>query len=299
MHWRPALPLGLLAAMLGLAANAQPAPQTAPQFSTTVESLTVTGAKTLPDDLPAIVAKFVQSHGAPSRIGQLSRWTVPICPKAEGLSDPFNAWVARRERQVAASVGAPVDRHANCKPNLLIVFTTKPQELLDNVRKHQPQMLGFHYAAQTKQLASFSHPFQAWYITGTAPEDGQVLMDTEFAGPPGGTAGSRLTSHLTSQFIGALVVMDSTQAIGHQIGAIADHVAMLSLARASQVSGCSELPSILDFLNPDCRSDIDVEAMTAYDTAYLKGLYSVSPIEYLAAQRSEIAGRMMRELAAP
>ncbi len=295
MQWRRTLSLALLAVALGMPVNAQPAPQS----STTVESLTVTGTKTLPDDLPAIVSKFVQSHGAPSRIGQLSRWTAPICPKVEGLSDPFNAWVARRERQVAAGVGAPVDRHAGCKPNLLIVFTTKPQELLDNVRKHQPQMLGFHYAAQTQELATFSHPFQAWYITGTAPQGGQVVMDTEFGPTPGGTAGSRLTSRITSQFVGALVVMDSTQAVGHQIGAIADHVAMLSLAHASQVSGCSELPSILDFLNPDCRADIDVETITAYDTAYLKGLYSVSPIEYLAAQRSEIASRMMRELAAP
>jgi hypothetical protein len=297
MHRGSILALGFALAAASLAASAQPAP--APQASTTVESLTVTGPKKLPDDLPDIVGKFVQSHGAPSRIGQLSRWTVPICPKVEGLSPPFNAWVARRELQVAASIGAPVNHRANCRPNLLIVFTTKPQELMDNVRRHQPQMLGFHYAAQTKELATFRHPFQAWYITGTAPQDGQVQMDTEFGATPGGEAGSRLTSRLTSQFIGALVVMDSSQAVGHQIGAIADHVAMLSLAHAAQVSGCSELPSILDFLNDDCHGGGDVAAMTAYDTAYLKGLYSVSPIEYLAAQRSEIASRMMRELAAP
>lgn len=292
----PRLGLALVAAAaFSASARAEPTPQS----STTVESLTVIAPKAPPDDMPAIVSKFVQSHGAPSRIGQLSRWTVPICPKVEGLSAPFNAWVARRELQVAASIGAPVNHRGNCKPNLLIVFTTKPQELMDSVARHQPQMLGFHYAAQTKTLATFSRPFQAWYITGTAPEGGQVVMDTEFGATPGGQAGSRLTSHLTSQFIGALVVMDSTQAVGHQIGAIADHVAMLSLAHAAQVSGCSELPSILDFLNTDCHGAADVEAMTAYDTAYLKGLYSVSPIEYLAAQRSEIASRMMHDLAAP
>lgn len=42
-----------------------------------------------------------------------------------------------------------------------------------------------------------------------------------------------------------------------------------------------------------------VEGLTRYDVAYLKGLYSIDPQEYAAAQRSEIGSRILREMAAP
>ena len=63
------------------------------------------------------------------------------------------------------------------------------------------------------------------------------------------------------------------------------------------VKGCSELPTILDFLNPECPAASDPQGLTRYDLAYLKGLYSTDPEEYLAAQRSEIGSRILREVA--
>jgi hypothetical protein len=233
----------------------------------------------------------------------LSRWAAPVCPQTGGLSAPFDAYVSARVKAVAASIGAPLEKHPNrnfpCKTNLLIVFTTTPQTLMDNVRKHHPQMLGFHYAAQAQRLATVSHPIQAWYMTGTAPEGGNVEVDDEFHRLPTGSAGSRLTSRISSQFVGVLVVIDASKIVGHQIGAIADSAAMLSLAHATQAKGCSELPTILDFLNPDCPASADPPGLTRYDVAYLKGLYSTNPEEYLAAQRSEIGSRILREVAAP
>ncbi|THD54199.1 MAG: hypothetical protein E8A12_17610 [Phenylobacterium sp.] len=255
------------------------------------------------EKLPTLVNRFVEAHSAISRIDQLSRWAGPVCPQTGGLTAPFDAYVTARVKAVAASVGAPIDKHPNrnfpCKTNLLIVFTTTPQTLMDNVRKHHPQMLGFHYAAQAQRLATVNHPIQAWYMTGTAPEGGEVELDDEFHRLPGGTAGSRLTSRISSQFMGVLVVIDATAIVGHQIGAISDSATMLSLAHATQAKGCSELPTILDFLNPDCPTGADPPGLSRYDVAYLKGLYSINPEEHLAAQRSEIGSRILREVAAP
>ena len=73
---------------------------------------------------------------------------------------------------------------------------------------------------------------------------------------------------------------------------------MLALARATELRGCSDLPTILDFLSPDCPSASDPEGLTAYDVAYLKGLYSVNPEANLSAQRSEIGSRILREVSA-
>jgi hypothetical protein len=181
----------------------------------------------------------------------------------------------------------------------LIAFTTNPQGLMDDVRKRHGQMLGFHYAAQAQRIALVNRPIQAWYMTGTKAEGGQLEVDDEFHRLPTGSAGSRLTSRLESQFVGVLVVVDANKIVGHQIGAIADEIAMLSLAHASQVKGCSELETILDFLNPDCPAGADPAGLSRYDVAYLKGLYSINPEEYLAAQRSEIGSRILREVAAP
>ena len=255
------------------------------------------------EKLPDRVNRFVAAHSAVSRIDQLSRWGVTVCPETGGLSAPFNAYVSARVKAVAASVGAPVDKHPNrnfpCKTNLLIVFTTKPQALMDDVRKRHSQMLGFHYAAQAQRIAAVSQPIQAWYMTGTKAEGGTLEMDDEFHRMPAGSAGSRLSARLESQFMGVLVVVDASRIEGHQIGAIADSVAMLSPRPRHQAAGCSDLPTILDFLNPDCPPGPEPSTMSRYDVAYLKGLYSVDPREYLSAQRSEIGSRILREVAAP
>lgn len=283
---------------------ANPGARTAPApASATVETLTVVAPQIEQEKLPALVNRFVEAHSAASRSDQLSRWAGPVCPQTGGLTAPFDAFVTARVKAVAASVGAPLEKHPNrnfpCKTNLLIVFTTTPQALMDDVRKHHPQMLGFHYAAQAQRLATVSHPIQAWYMTGTAPEGAEVEIDDEFHRMPTGSAGSRLTSRISSQFMGVLVVIDAKRIVGHQIGAIADSAAMLSLAHASQVAGCSELPTVLDFLNPDCPATADPPGLSRYDIAYLKGLYSINPEERLSAQRSEIGSRILREVAAP
>jgi hypothetical protein len=290
----------LFALLSGREAMAQAASSQAAQASTTVEGVTVVAPKREQEKLPTLVNRFVDAHSAVSRIDQLSRWAGPVCPQTGGLTAPFDAYVSARVKAVAASVGAPADKHPNrnfpCKPNLLIVFTTTPQTLMDNVRRRHPQMLGFHYAAQAQRLALVDHPIQAWYMTGTKAEGDSVEPDDEFHRTPGGSAGSRLSARLESQFIGVLVVVDANKIVGHQIGAIADDVAMLSLAHATQVKGCSALPTVLDFLNPDCPANADPAGLTPYDVAYLKGLYSIDPREYLAAQRSEIGSRILREI---
>jgi hypothetical protein len=286
----------------GTAAAAQPAPGNTPSdpAENTVDSLTVTAPpQPKAEQLPSIVSKFVDSHGSPSpgsRAHQLSRWKIAVCAKTGGLSQPFNDFVSARVAQTAVSVGAAYDKDPACSPNLLIIFTTRPQALLDNIRKDHPQMLGFHYAAQVKRLATIKRPIQAWYLTATKDFQGGIHRDFEFQRPMSGQAGSRLTANISSEFVGALVVVDTTKIAGQRIGAIADHVAMLSLARPGTLKTCTELPSILDALDADCPSSLGVDAMTPYDLAYLKGLYAVNPEENLQLQQRKITTRIVREV---
>jgi hypothetical protein len=295
-----ALAIGALA-VCPLASRSRALAQTSGEPpSSTVEGVTVVAPEAEQEKLPAMIEHFVRAHGATGRIDQLSRWASPVCPEAGGLSAPFNRYVAMRVKAVAATAGAPSEKHPNrsfpCKTNVLIVFTAEPQALLDDVRRRHPQLLGFHYAAQTKRLATFDQPIQAWYMTGTKAEDDAVQTDDEFRQLPGGSAGSHFTARLESQFMGVLVVVDADQILGHQIGPIADAVAMRSLARAERVKGCSELPTIIDFLNPDCPPGRDPSGLSSYDMAFLKGLYATDAEEFSRVQRGDIGSRMLRDL---
>lgn len=70
MAWRAALAGTVVALAVGHA-QAQPAP---PPPSTTVEGVTVVAPTVEQEKLPDLVNRFVQGHGAASRIDQLSRW---------------------------------------------------------------------------------------------------------------------------------------------------------------------------------------------------------------------------------
>ena len=292
------------AAILAIIPGSASAQALAPAPNTTLEGLTVVGPKQ-PDakELPSIIFKFVQSHGAPGRIDQLTRWGVAPCPTTAGLPESFNTFVSKRVTEVATQVGAPTIKNPTCRMNLLIVFTDQPQALLDRVRRRRPQLLGFHYAAQAKRLATVNRPIQAWYVTGTASSrpsygdetGGLAKLDDPFERTPCGAAGSRLTSHVSSQFLAILVVVDTTRTGGLPIGAIADQVALLSLTRPAQPRPCGALPSILDVMNPDCPSDRGVQALTDWDLAYLRALYRVDPEEYRSTQQGRIVGRMVRD----
>jgi hypothetical protein len=76
---------------------------------------------------------------------------------------------------------------------------------------------------------------------------------------------------------------------GLAIGPVADKIAMLVLSRPVSRGGCSSLPSIMDFLEPACPSGDSAEGLTAYDEAYLKGLYAFDRDELKNYMRDTVA----------
>ena len=151
------------------AALSQPAPskppteQAKPSFALPPESITVTGIK--PSE--KTIEDFVKARGAPTRfLGKLARWRRGIRPLTIGLGDKYATFVTQRIREIALAVGAPVSADPNCKTNIEVVFTTKPQEFMDNVRKSGPAFLGYYATySQADELAKVTNPIQAWYTT--------------------------------------------------------------------------------------------------------------------------------------
>ena len=281
-----------------------PAPAASPAKSpdsAAIGEIIVRGhAAKVPKSFDTAVRKFVHDMGRPGPIGQISRWRQPVCPITAGLTPAFDDFVNRRVRQVAARVDAPGPGDCREAANVMVIFTTKPDQLMVDVREHHEGLLGYHFVGQTKSLAAFEPPMKSWYVTVTTMPGGDfAMLDQAYApGPPAGS-GSRIQPEYRSEFAFVLVVIDANLLEGQAIGPIADRVAMLALSRPAPRDGCGSLPSILDLMDPKCPAGGSIQGLTAYDEAYLEALYAYRANEMRSMERKSIARRVEDETASP
>jgi hypothetical protein len=290
-----------------------------PSYEQPLEEVTVVGKTDLPT-LNREIHQFVQSHAEPSGlIGQIGRWRDPVCPFVSGLLDPYNSFVAHRITDVARAVGAQ-NRSPNkhCDANVEVVFTARPQELVDRIATKWRPLLGYYRKADLKDLTTFDHPVQAWYMTGTRaityppenvaaiePNVAQMLfaqglhVDNAMAAEtgdwgPAGNAESRLGRNLRSEFMHALIIVDNNSIARNSLRSVADYVALLALTRLSTLDQCSELPSIVNLFARNCTAP--PSTITSADIAYLKALYGADLESNLNLERGDIHDRMLRTI---
>ena len=314
----------IFSVLLLLAAGGRALAQDAPKPVPT-ENVTVTGIK----DVDQAVTKFVGSMTVPTRTAdKIARWKQGICPLTAGLRPEAVKFVTRRVKDVAAQVGAPVNDRDDCKPNIEIIFTTTPQALLDNVQVMYPFVLGYHdNSAQGLKLASFTRPIQSWYTTATddlrgniqvdGVRSGGVTMDMPFIPGIGGgiqtsatgtvsmnmpdarvtnVTGGRLGDGVSSDFHHVVVVAEPAKLLDHEIGTLADYIALLALAQTVQPEQCQELPTILNLFASGCTAP--PKALTNVDLAYLRAVYKMTATTTARGQRGEIIYQMDKSLGA-
>ena len=289
-----------------------------------LESVTVTATK----PSSAAIESFIFSHATATRMtGKLARWKTGICPLTTGLGPKFATYMSQRIRDVAASVGAPVDKDPACKTNIRIIFTTTPQALLDTIRKNSPSYLGYaDNRQQYDRLATVTHAIQSWYVTATGDVGGHPEVDNPRpagvsldmpsmpgTGPggidslpqgavtmnmPGASikqvTGNRLGDGLSSEFYMVTIVAEPAKLADFEMGTLADYIAMLALSQPGSLDGCEALPSITYLLSPGCNTI--ARSITDGDLAYLRGLYKMSPAGSLQVQRAEVRYQMEQTL---
>ncbi|MBA2589702.1 MAG: hypothetical protein H0U98_13885 [Alphaproteobacteria bacterium] len=311
--------LGLVSLLVAPVAAQTPAPVPAPQ----PESITVIATKAS----EAAIDSFIGTRTAATRVaGKLARWRRAICPETRGLGPTYAKFVTGRIREIAESIGARVSDDEKCTPNIEIVFTTAPQGLLDSVRKEHPSYLGYYdNESQAQKLATVTHPIQSWYTTATGDLTGEPQVDggkkqgVEFQAlgmtvtAPGGlglapsmqtfsmpsatarsTTGSRNSDGLSSEFFHVLIVAEPAKLYDHDVGTLADYVAVLALSQSGSPDHCESLPSITNLLAPGCATT--ARTITDGDLAYLRGLYKMSPTATLQGQRHEMRFQMEKTL---
>ena len=273
-----------------------------------VESVVVTGTKS-----PQAMQDFVGEVAEPTRlIGKLARWEVPICVQVAGVNPSAVKYLTGRITEVAVGAGARVNRDPNCRPNVKAIFTTQPQVLVDNIRDHDGDLLGYYDTlAERDQLATFRGPIQAWYMTATRDARGHLQTDTartqgleiKQTNRPSmwmplarayAVTGSRLGDGLRANLHQVTIVADPTKLLDFEMGTVADYLAMVGLSQMQSLDRCNSLPSITNLLVANCPripaglSDIDL--------GYLRGLYHMDAERAKGVQVHEIVYQMRREV---
>ncbi len=289
--------------LLFLAAPAAPTyGQDGKLSSQAAESVTVT-ATPLPGR--SAVDEFVYSYPKENRAtDRIARWKSGICPMVEGLPAQFAGFIVTRIKAIAVKAGAPVNSDPKCRHNIQVIFTDRPQDVGDALRKDHTAYLGwFDNLNQRDQLATVTHDIQAWYLTASVTFGGAMWIDdprarwrglntVAYTGQNAGfihTPGlGRLGGGLASSLHNVMIVANSKHLGDYEIGALADYIAMLALSQPKDFDQCWEVPSITNLLSKDCEPSRKTATLSDNDAAFLYGLYKMGSADMIWAQRAQI-----------
>lgn len=212
---------------------------------------------------------------------QYSRWKKPVCPRVIGLTPVAAQLVENRIRQVAAQVGAKVDK-ASCRANILAIFSDTPQQWLDALAKDR-----WEYVAEGSLRLTIQYPIQSWYTEMLRTWNGQLVWDEEHSGD-GCHQVTRLNTDCTIEFGATTAIVDTKAAGGMALTSIADYLALVTLSQTRQNGQCHGVPSIANLMIKGCPAENHVGGLSQLDLAMLSGLYHSRDDQLQVLQRSLI-----------
>jgi hypothetical protein len=109
--------------------------------------------------------------------------------------------------------------------------------------------------------------------------------------------GTRLSSGVSPEMAGVVVIVDSKAIMGMTLGSLGDYFALLSLSQAPVTGRCQEAPSIANLMAAGCNRDVKTASLSNVDVALLTGLYQ-TPERPDVIQKQRIIGAMRRSLEA-
>lgn len=254
--------------------------------------ITVTGTRYSPAEAQARATAFVKAVLPLPAYGQYGRWTVPVCLKLTGITEPAASVVAARVRAVAVAAGIAIAR-PGCRANLNIIFSEDGARTASVILRRRPGLVARLPVVEKTRLINEPLPVRWWY--GFEVGDGSGVSAGAGAGSSaalnsaaGATAlaqsmpvgpdavmtnsysSSLINTNLSIAITSATAIVDVTLATGKSLEAVADHVAMIALAPTRLPPDPPGVPSILGlFSNGDQR-------LSNWDSAYLAALYRMS-----------------------
>lgn len=233
----------------------------------------------------------------------LARWHNKVCPLVAGLPRDQGDFVLERISRIAQSAGAPLGPR-DCEPNFLVLFTADPTKLLKDMVSHNASRfiaLSGQRAdrAALKQFIEYARPIRAWYNAELKGALGNQLRPFDEAGTIGHTplqndhpVMSRIQLDDVQEITSVLIVVDTRRIDGLRIGALADYVAIVGLAKINLNADVTGDDSVLSlFMEPTEAQSLS--RLGTWDAAFLKALYGTEQANKM--QRYAIVGTMMRD----
>jgi hypothetical protein len=301
----------LAAAGFGLALAAAQAPPLSADGSG--QSVTVDGISLPQKVVRDRAAQFVRATGVAAGETPAARWVEPVCPEVLGLEDIGKRAAEAKIRKVAAAAGAAVAPEG-CRRNIVISFTSDGGALAREVVDREPWRIASLSPRARTAVLSGAAPIRWLYSTETHGRHGMGEMTAGNAaqsGPAthaGSGAGSSIggdvpammhyessvLSTLTNRVLtSAIVIIDTDEAMGKRLDALAAYAALVALAEIRNADATPQ-GSILTLF----ESSPPPRDLTAQDLAFLRALDRL-PLDRQAMQhRGQLVHGITGELTA-
>ncbi len=270
---------------------------------TRVEDVVVVG------DTQRAARAFVDEVGRAPAGARLARWNAAPCVGVLGLrsdaAQPINDRVADVALALGVEVGEP-----GCLPNVIVIFSSEADETAEAlVRRDRDRFrpgIGNSNAglAALDRFRTSDAPVRWWHTSAPVFADsGELAVRYRGGTPPGADAlarggaasdsairgASRLRSGVRHDLNSITIIVDMERVEGVAWPALIDYLTMIAMAQIDPEADMSGRDTILNLFG----DDEVVLGLTAWDEAYLTGLYSADQDSPTArAQEGEIVRRM-------
>ncbi|MFA4951752.1 hypothetical protein [Brevundimonas sp.] len=268
----------LLTAICAPASVAQvpPTPDQAEEPATVLDDILVSGVP-----LEEQLRRFTEEAARPVPGRGLARWQGPVCIGVVNFRPAVALQLADGLAQLGGRLGVPIDDDT-CDPNIIIVGAVDAQAVTQGwvarrPRDFRPNLSDASLSReQLNHFATTDAPVRWWAISRPSYYDvllGQAVPTDSFTGRP------TINVHTFSLKRGRtrddlqrlVVVVDIGQMEGRSIDNLTDYLAMVTFAQMDMQSDMSQFDTVLNMFRPEFAGG----GLTAWDEAYLQGLYSV------------------------
>lgn len=274
---------------------AVPAAGQEPKPPAASDEIVVTGTREREQQVRDFVKALTPAPG-----GTIPRLIDAVCPAVKGLVPAQNDAVTARLRLVAASAGIKL-AGPRCVPNMFVIATTDKRTFIEMLSAKQPYAFGLMTAREIRRLARSPGPAAVWQTEGPVDSSGNPLLLDEkgFYANRTTEAASRITTIAGRGFDAAAMVVETGALAGLTPVQLADYAAMRLFAKLDPARLPAGAPTtILTSLTTPMGSPVAL-TMTKWDLGFLRGLYGSVLNLPPTSHRSEIAGRLSRNLDAP
>jgi hypothetical protein len=277
------------------------------------------------------VRSYVQALTSPTRTrSPMPRWYGPLCVGVVGMQAAQAQVFNDRIGEVAEAVRLQV-QGSGCRPNVLIHFARDADAVARGIAD-QTNLVSANNSTGNSQgedaLRDFVQTQDAvrwWHVSRTATDGVTFGRDSqqngeqertrvqEFTGEAGSSTQaqeqeeqtgeqfssgtrvrdvSRLRGGVMEMMDYVIIVIDANRTSHTTVGALADYVAMVTLAQINPQAETAGAPTILNLFEGAAETQT---ALTSWDLAYLRGLYASSDTpRNTRQQEGQIVRRMMQ-----